>query len=88
MSCRDDDNQVMEIVDSSTTTFEAEGKELTLYVTQLLFFGNFQALHSGHNGIFEYFQFSFLLVRMKYLDITKYLRSIWIEFEEFYSKES
>jgi len=24
MSCRDDDNQVMEIVDSSTTTFEAE----------------------------------------------------------------
>ena len=33
MSCRDDDNQVMEIVDSSTTTFEVEGKWLTLYVT-------------------------------------------------------
>ena len=33
------------------------------------------------------FQFSFLLVRMKYLDITKYLRRIDIEFEEFHSKK-
>ena len=27
MSCRDDDDQVIEIVDPSTTTFEAEGKD-------------------------------------------------------------
>ena len=44
-------------------------------------------MHSGWKGIFEYFQYCFLVARIKHYDITRYLRSNKVEIVEFQDRK-
>ena len=46
-----------------------------------------KTMHSGRKGIFDYFQFCFLVARSMHLNITRYMRSNKVEIVQFQGRK-